>query len=553
MKKRICFLLALLILISALGLQWTVADAIIPGEDAVTTEEKIDCNATLEDNFADDRVLVVLNNAASTSLKTYALTDFTGYGFKSVTNLTSATTALANAKLRGQPIPEEFATNSNVLTFEDFYDVNLETFNQILCLELKTPGKQNVLNAIKVLEKHPDVKYAGPDYYMTLFSGETNDTYVDDQWALDMIDLPEAWAIASDRTVKVGVLDSAVDIGHPDISGSMYQQEESDLPGSGNYFDCMGDDSRDPNYEGHGTMVAGIIAAVINNGEGIAGACSNVELVSLKVCNTYTDGKSSYVVEAIDIAEDEGISILNFSGGFWLSNVNDYTPLYDAIENYNGLFICAAGNHEANIDLPNANGARFFPAVFDLPNLITVGASTEEDSIWNGAIDNYGSNYGATSVDPFAPGEGIISCYLRNVCSDSCDTSIHQAIGYHKSSGTSFAAPYVTAVAAMILAKYPAHSISQIVDRIRLSVDKAYIDNTYVYDNICKWKGRLNAYKALHDHDYTITNLTSTQHEQTCDCEVVKISQHLWQTETLVLPGGQTLIIEVCSVCGYQS
>ena len=137
-----------------------------------------------------------LTNAASTSLKTYRLADFTGYGFKNVTNLTSATTALANAKIQGQPIPKEFATNANVRTFEDFYDVDLEKFNQILCLELKKPGKQNVLNAIKVLEKHPDVKYAGPDYYMTLFSGETNDTYVDEQWALNMIDLPEAWEIA---------------------------------------------------------------------------------------------------------------------------------------------------------------------------------------------------------------------------------------------------------------------------------------------------------------------------------------------------------------------
>ena len=98
-----------------------------------------------------------------------------------MTNLTSATTALANAKIQGQPIPKEFATNANVRTFEDFYDVDLEKFNQILCLELKNPGKQNVLNAIKVLEKHPDVKYAGPDYVIAMFSGETSDQITNNQ------------------------------------------------------------------------------------------------------------------------------------------------------------------------------------------------------------------------------------------------------------------------------------------------------------------------------------------------------------------------------------
>ena len=551
MKRRVSFLLAMLMLVSLIGTEWTIADAIIPGEDTMTAEEKIYCNATLEDDFAPDRVLVVLTNAASTSLKTYSLADFTGYGFKSVTNLTSATTALANAKIQGKPIPEEFATNANVITFEDFYDVDLEKFNQILCLELKNPGKQNVLNAIKILEKHPDVKYAGPDYYMTLFSGETNDTYVDEQWALNMIDLPEAWEIAADSKVLVGIVDSAIDGEHPDLEGSMYV-----APRDTKYevINCMGADSEEPNHNGHGTMVAGIIAATINNGVGIAGACSNVNLVSLKVFNTDRDGCASFVITAINKAMNMGITILNFSGGFGVAEgSNDYTSLYAAIQNYSGLFICAAGNNSTNIDAPNAT-LRVVPAVYDLPNIITVAASTNGDRVWEGH-DGYndGTNYGPESVDLFAPGAEILSCYLRRVCSSSCHSDVHREIGYHVGSGSSFAAPYVTAVVAMIKTKYPGISNAQVIERLRLGVDKAYENGQNVYADFCKWEGRLNAYKALHDHNFVISTITVSLHQQLCGCGIVINAQHLFQTETLYLPGGQIQIIEICSVCGYQS
>ena len=104
----------------------------------------------------------------------------------------------------------------------------------------------------------------------------------------------------------------------------------------------------------------------------------------------------------------------------------------------------------------------------------------------------------------------------------------------------------------MIMAKYPSISVEQIVERIRMGVDKAYENGQNVYAGICKWEGRLNAYKALHDHTFVIGSVTASQHQRICSCGIVLTSQHLFQTETLYLPGGQIQIVEVCSVCGYQ-
>ena len=556
MKKHVCFWLCVLILCSMIGSPFTV-DAVVPGEDAAPAGEKVYCKATLEDEFAPDRVLVVLNNAASTSLKTYGLADFTGYNFKTLTNLTSASTLMAYAKIKGEAYVTSTSIESDALKVAGFRDVDLKEFNQILCLELEVPGKQNVLNAIKVLEKHPDVKYAGPDYYMTLFSEGTNDTYVDEQWALDMIDLPAAWEIASDNTVRVGVLDSGIDTEHPDLIDIMIPEVGEPR----NQFDCMSNNPYAPREHvdslGHGTMVAGIIAAVANNGAGIAGVCSQVELYSLKVCTTMTDCQVSFVINAINVATAQQIPILNFSGGMRHNTTDDeYTALYDAIEDYYGLFICAAGNYGQNISSPNGLGEYIIPAAYTgLDNLITVGASTESDRPWTS------SNYSTTCVDIFAPGVNIVSCFAHNVC-HYCTPSGHFASNYHMDSGTSYAAPYVTAVAAMILSKYwlPsdmdndefAITPAEIKERIMYGVDYVYSDTINVYGEKCISGGRLNAYKALHDHSHTYEFYNAAYHKYECACGVYQMYLHNMEDVVLALPMGQTMIVTRCFECGYE-
>ena len=114
-------------------------------------EEKIFSKATLEDDFADNRVLVVLNNAASLKLKTYTAADFPEIQCASVNDLTTATKTRVQAKLRGEDVAAACGASSDHIVFSDFYEVDVQKYNQILCLTLPEAGKQNVLDAMKLL------------------------------------------------------------------------------------------------------------------------------------------------------------------------------------------------------------------------------------------------------------------------------------------------------------------------------------------------------------------------------------------------------------------
>lgn len=142
------------------------------------------------------------------------------------------------------------------------------------------------------------------------------------------------------------------------------------------------------------------------------------------------------VLQAISYATVNDIDILNYSGGSYT-----YRESYkEAIDNYPGLFVCAAGNEHTNNDV-----TPHYPSNYDLSNVIAVGS-----------LDSYGnrssySNYG-TTVDIYAPGGDILSTYPMELCaSGSCDKSTHFINGYHSLSGTSMATPYVTGVAALML------------------------------------------------------------------------------------------------------
>lgn len=160
--------------------------------------------------------------------------------------------------------------------------------------------------------------------------------------------------------------------------------------------------------------------------------------------------------------------------------------------------MCAAGNDNSNNDNYDS-----YPANYTYLHTITVGASTAS----NTKADF--SNYGANKVTIFAPGAGVLSCYPTDMCEDGThDTknTVHVSDGYHKMSGTSMAAPYVTGVAALMLSTNPSLTPVQIRQRI--------MDNCNQYNTLngyCVSGGVVNAYKALLNAYYPITaNLNST-------------------------------------------
>ena len=416
-----------------------------------------------------------------------------------------------------------------------------------------------MLAAIKILEQRSDVLYAGPNYLYSIDSDfstsnndvseqlqttssravTTNDTYASNQWAINKINLASAWQITTGMSncVKVGIIDLGVDASHLDLEGRVSVSESRRIYHTGHINTTGATDDT----HGHGTMIAGIIGAIPDNSIGITGINWNTNIVSLNLYDNSNLPTTASFVEAVNYAENIGIKILNCS-----LNVNMTSNsceedegdicIYHCVLNFDGLVICSAGNENTDI---NTNNVRWLTSL-DLDNIIVVGASTENDTLWY-TDAKHASNYGSRRVDLFAPGAMIYSTMSGDVCpsNHNSNSGYHVADGYHRCNGTSFAAPYVVGVASLIKAKYPNLSPEQIKNRIMRSVDMC----TAFYGK-CVSGGRLNAYKALHNHSFTVMHDTynSSYHKSYCACGAYDLLPHNWVTM------GD---FEACSDCSY--
>lgn len=488
MKKLLCCLVTIIL---ALGILQYNAVVFASAADLVAEEEKIEINVSPEMNFADNRVLVVMNHESSLNFTTYAKDDFSVVNCTKVTDLSDAAGGVLKARMEKLYAAAEAGALPNVAEIENATDkaFNINTYQQVLCLELDTNNKENVLSVIEELMKHDDVMYAGPDFAMELRSSETStntlsDPYDSQQWAADKIDLPEAWTIETgSANVVVGIIDTGIAGDHPDLVNRIDKSLCCDFS-SGSAV--MTPNPTDISTMCHGTQMAGIIGAEANNGIGISGVCQNVTLVSLKVADFNLEtrqksgGHASHVMLAVNYAAANGIDILNFSMG-WTTYEDETTEsnfehfdyaLQTVISQYPGLFVCATGEHGFNND---TNGIEDMPSNMRLSNLISVGASTSTDGRW------YNSNYGKVMVDIFAPGVDIYSTFY---------TTDHY--GWSLVTGTSPAAAYVTGVAALLLSAHPDLTPYELKMTIQYNVDISG-----AFEQYCVSGGQLNAYKAL--------------------------------------------------------
>ena len=313
--------------------------------------------------------------------------------------------------------------------------------------------------AIRILKKMDCILSAEPSYmlYLNDVAIGTNDPLP--QWGLQNINIKEAWDDYSPNVsdIKVAIIDSGIAV-HNDLNLNL-----------GTGWDCYySNNITTDDTEGHGTHVAGIVGAVGNNGIGISGVAQRVTLIPYQVTPTNSISVvPAAVLEAIARASTENIPIINASFG-GIGGV--YVPaLYSAIENYAGLMICSAGNLGNDIDVYSYS---YYPASFELPNIITVAAIDEQNVRW---ID---SNYGVNSVDIGAPGVGITSTFTGNT--------------YASSIGTSMAAPHVTGAVALLKGNFPLATNQQIKEAILSSA-------TFTPDLYGKvaTNGRLNVKAAL--------------------------------------------------------
>jgi thermitase len=345
---------------------------------------------------------------------------------------------------------------------------------------------KNLAAIIKIFKKQPEIQSADYNYIKTI-KQVPNDTYYAQLWGLNNTDVigadinaQMAWNITTgSQTILVAVIDTGVDIYHPDLMANIYTNP-NEIPNNGidddnngfiddvngwNFFDNNNDVS---DQNGHGTHVAGTIGAVGNNGLGVTGVAWNIKILPIKLAaKNWTDYME---IQAITYATNMGARVINCSyGGYGYSDA-----MKQAYENSSAIIICAAGNETNNNDIKP-----LYPASYNCPNIVSVAATNNKDLL------AWFSNYGQRNVDLAAPGEDIYSTYPRAL--------IHSgAVPYKYDSGTSMAAPIVSGVAALILSVNPSLTSVQTRQILLNSIDLKTSLIGKVFTG-----GRINAYKAV--------------------------------------------------------
>ena len=322
-----------------------------------------------------------------------------------------------------------------------------------LIVELR--GRWTVQEALVKLAREDAVEYAEPDFVGS-GGGAPKDPNYQSQWHHQKIQSPAAWDVSTgSSSILVAVLDTGINARLSEFRGRL-------VPG----HDYVNDDEDPTDDHGHGTAVAGTIAANANNGVLVAGMEWHCRLLAEKVLDSENNGFYSVWTQAIYDAADAGAKVINLSAG----GDSDSSSLRGAIR-----YAIGKGVIFVTISHNDGKGTVRFPG--RMPECITVGGTERTDS-W-ASFSNYGS-----SVDLVAPARDIYT--------------VGRGGGLEFWWGTSFAAPQVSGVAALLASLDPTlvqGDVEQLLcasaqDRVGGSRDTAGRDNYFGY-------GRLNALYAL--------------------------------------------------------
>ncbi|MCG5218959.1 S8 family serine peptidase [Streptosporangium soli] len=251
---------------------------------------------------------------------------------------------------------------------------------------------------------------------------------VSESWAQRRLDLTRVWTLSRGEGVTVAMVDSGVDLTHPQLEVSKFY----DYTGTG-YRDCLG----------HGTAVAGIIAGRYLKGVPYHGVAPDVRLISLKQTNDDSGGDVRTLAKAIKRAADLDVGVINVS-----VQAHDHPDLQMAVRyalDRDIVIVAAAGNVEKDDGTP----APAYPAAYD--GVLGVGSATSTGTLAE-------SSNVTTPVAVLGPGKDIVSTWTGRAYMSGLE-------------GTSFAAPYVTGVAALVRARFPSLSEAQVRQRIVATAD----------------------------------------------------------------------------------
>jgi len=331
-------------------------------------------------------------------------------------------------------------------------NVRLVSFPSIRLEEEGETRERALESKLRDLRNEPHVKAADYNYIRRAFWTPNDPKFEGlSQWGLKKTSFPRAWNRARGTGAKIAILDSGIDREHSDIGNIAAQK---------NFFD--GSTAVKDSY-GHGTHVAGIVAALTNNGRGVAGGCPGCKLLVAKVMDNRGGVEDAQILPAIDWSVARGADVINFSfGGSGGSAGNGVleAAINDAVAK--GTVVVAAAGNEYGAT------TKQYPAAYQ--KVIAVSATNENDRL--AGLSSRGS-----WVDLAAPGTNILSTRAGG--------------GYNRENGTSEAAPFVSALAGLLASEGMSAS------EIRQRMQSTATDLGGAGDDPNFGHGRINANRAV--------------------------------------------------------
>ncbi|MEA3402035.1 MAG: S8 family serine peptidase [Armatimonadota bacterium] len=384
---------------------------------------------------------------------------------------------------------------------------------QVLVVEL--PEGMSTQAATMRTLGDPDVLFVEPDR-MVYPALTPDDPKYPEQWHLPQIRAPEAWDVTrGSADVVIGIVDTGVDIDHPDLASKIFVNR-GEVPGNGIDDDGNGfvddvngwdfeNDTNNPNPEpdgvdddengevddqvNHGTLVAGLAAAVGNNGFGVAGVDWRVRILPVQVFPDDGGTSVSQVIEGIDYAIDMGVEIINLSvGGDYAQS---FTPAITRAHEAGILVVAAAGN--GGRQLTDSQSTWESPVCNDGPSLgignYVLGVGSTDRNDLRASFSNYDGSSAGTFVDCMAPGEGLLGTGYYDPGFSKFSTY------YDTNSGTSFSVALASGLAALIKSRNPGMGPDQLITAIRDSCDDIDALNPGFAGKL--GAGRINCARAL--------------------------------------------------------